>query len=86
MNKIVSMPIINLGTPKAGAKHELLFNEPASGFKCVSFIEKPNCTKRLMFLFSSSCHALKARCSKPSVFCSNLMFFCHAENGQTLKL
>ncbi len=24
---------MNLETPKAGAKHELLFNEPASGFR-----------------------------------------------------
>ncbi len=27
--KIISLAVVNLVTPKAGAKHELLFNEPA---------------------------------------------------------
>jgi hypothetical protein len=27
--KIISVTIMNLATPKAGAKHELLFNKPA---------------------------------------------------------
>jgi hypothetical protein len=32
MTKIIFATIMNLVTPKAGAKHELLFNEPAIGF------------------------------------------------------
>jgi hypothetical protein len=31
VTKIISVTIMNLVKPKAGAKHELLFNEPASG-------------------------------------------------------
>ncbi len=31
VTKIISMTILNLATPKAAAKHEFLFNEPASG-------------------------------------------------------
>ncbi len=31
VTKIVIVTIMNLLTPKGGAKHELLFNEPASG-------------------------------------------------------
>ncbi len=31
MTKIIPLNFINLVTPKAQAKHELLFNEPASG-------------------------------------------------------
>jgi hypothetical protein len=31
VTKIISVTIMNLVTPTAGAKHELLFNEPASG-------------------------------------------------------
>jgi hypothetical protein len=31
MIKIIPAKIMNLGTPKVGAKHELLFNKPASG-------------------------------------------------------
>ncbi len=30
MTKIISLAIVNLVTPKAGAKHALLFNIPAS--------------------------------------------------------
>jgi hypothetical protein len=30
VTKIIIVTIMNLATPKAGAKHELLFNEPAS--------------------------------------------------------
>jgi hypothetical protein len=30
VTKIMSLTIMNLVTPKAGAKHELLFNKPAS--------------------------------------------------------
>ncbi len=30
MTEIISVTIMNLATPKAGAKHELLFSEPAS--------------------------------------------------------
>jgi hypothetical protein len=30
VTKIISPTIMNLITPKVGAKHELLFNEPAS--------------------------------------------------------
>jgi hypothetical protein len=30
MTKIISLIFINFGSPKVGAKHELLFNEPAS--------------------------------------------------------
>ncbi len=43
VNKIMSLTIMNLITPKAGAKHELLFNEPASGhvrFDLVQFLVK----------------------------------------------
>ena len=32
VTKIISVTIVNLVTPKAGAKHELLLNEPASGW------------------------------------------------------
>ncbi len=32
MTKIISVTIVDLVTPKAGAKQELLFNEPASVF------------------------------------------------------
>jgi hypothetical protein len=35
VTQIISLTILNLATPKAGAKHELLYNEPASG----AFIE-----------------------------------------------
>ncbi len=31
MTKIISMTIVHWVTPKAGAKHEFLFNELASG-------------------------------------------------------
>jgi hypothetical protein len=31
VTKIIFLTIINLVTPKAGARHELLFNKPASG-------------------------------------------------------
>ncbi len=43
VNKIISLTIMNLITPKAGAEHELLFNEPASGhirFDLVQFLVK----------------------------------------------
>jgi hypothetical protein len=30
VTKIITVTIVNLATPQAGAKHELLFNEPAS--------------------------------------------------------
>jgi hypothetical protein len=38
VTKIKSLTIMNLVVPKAGVKHELLFNEPASGlyFDCVA--------------------------------------------------
>ncbi len=39
MTKIISVTILILVTPKAGAKHGLLFNEPASGYQ-----EEFNCT------------------------------------------
>ncbi len=39
MTKIISVTIMILVTPKAGAKHELLFNKPASGYQ-----EEFNCT------------------------------------------
>jgi hypothetical protein len=32
MTKIISVTIMNQVTPKTGAKHELLFNEPALDF------------------------------------------------------
>ncbi len=32
MAKIISVTIMNLARPKAGAKHELLFNKPASDY------------------------------------------------------
>ncbi len=31
VTKIITLAIVNLVTPKVGAKHELLFNKPASG-------------------------------------------------------
>ncbi len=31
-DKIISVAVLKLSTLKAGAEHELLFNEPASGF------------------------------------------------------
>jgi hypothetical protein len=30
LTKIIPLAVVNLVTPKAGAKHELLFNEPSS--------------------------------------------------------
>jgi hypothetical protein len=33
VTKIISLVVFNFVTPKAGAKHEPLFNEPASGNK-----------------------------------------------------
>jgi hypothetical protein len=36
------MTIINLATPKAGAKHELLFNKPASGLHTTSKLFEDN--------------------------------------------
>jgi len=38
VTQIISVRIVNLVTPKAGAKHELLFNEPFSGslFLCIN--------------------------------------------------
>ncbi len=33
VTKIITLAVVNLVTPKAGAKHELLFNEPATTHK-----------------------------------------------------
>jgi hypothetical protein len=41
---MVSLTIMNLVTPKAVAKHDLLFNKPASG-GIVGFVEKPSQTQ-----------------------------------------
>jgi hypothetical protein len=38
--KILSRVFINLVTPKVGAKHELLFNEPATGHMFTRFSGK----------------------------------------------
>jgi hypothetical protein len=35
--KIISLAVENLVTPKAGAKHELLFNKPASVLGATKF-------------------------------------------------
>jgi hypothetical protein len=38
VTKIISPAFVNLVTPKAGAKHEHLFNKPASGERSVQII------------------------------------------------
>jgi hypothetical protein len=35
VEKVISVTIINLITPKAGAKHELLFNKPPYGQQAI---------------------------------------------------
>ncbi len=42
MTKIKSLAAVNLVTPKAGAKHELFFNEPASVALGVTKFERIN--------------------------------------------
>jgi hypothetical protein len=46
MTKIISVAIVNLVTPKAGAKHELLFNKPAAsshrGYMFLGYAENTN--------------------------------------------
>jgi len=36
MTKLISMKLMNLVSPKAGAKYELLFNKPASEVSLLS--------------------------------------------------
>ncbi len=38
MTKLIGTTVENLVTPKAGAKHELLFNKPTSGANVMKFL------------------------------------------------
>jgi hypothetical protein len=52
------MTTMNLITPKVGAKHELLFNEPATGVKLVLLFSSGLCCLILLsdFIFYNLCH------------------------------
>jgi hypothetical protein len=43
VTKIISLAFLNLVTPKAGAKHELLFNKPETGL-----LNKGSCLARTL--------------------------------------
>jgi hypothetical protein len=65
VTKVISLALASLVTPKAGAKHELLFNEPASGIKCTltslkkclffNFVVKPTIFSKLFSLKKLGC-------------------------------
>jgi hypothetical protein len=40
----MSLTTINLATPKAGARHELLFNKPPSLVQCFKSVLSSGCT------------------------------------------
>jgi hypothetical protein len=54
VTKSISVTIVNLVTPKAGAKHELLLKEPASGW----FVEHLSSTTKYGQIHSNYCCTL----------------------------